>query len=260
MKKFTIEPNQYEKIASILIPTRNRMIPTFHNDGFAQEGGLISTLESIYNTTEDKDSVEIILRVDDDDTNTLDNLHLLNKYDEAFEIRILKGSRYRGYVDLWKMWNELAHEAKGEFLVLFSDDVTMESVGWEKLLQKHSGKVGVVRSTYTEGMLGQTEDFLLCPCIHNKIVELQGRMEFHESVDLKWTIWNRLAKEKGYDFVIPEMGIQMSHKCMGGEHVRDNMPASDPGGVTRHVSIIESDLQRVIDGFRSCTDEINSVY
>ena len=90
MKKFTIEPNQYDRIASVLIPTRNRMIPTYHNDGFAQTGGLLSSLESIYKNTENKDQVEIILRVDNDDSNTLDNLHLLDKYDKAFKIKLLK--------------------------------------------------------------------------------------------------------------------------------------------------------------------------
>ena len=248
MKNFTIDCNQYNKIASVIIPTRNRMVPTFHNDGFAQEGGLISTLESIYKNTQEKDQIEIILRVDNDDTNTLDNLHLLDKYDKAFKMKLLKGDRYGGYVDLWKMWNELAEAAEGEFLVPFSDDVTMQTSGWEGILKKHSGKIGLVKSTYSEGMLGQQSDFLLIPCIHSKIVELQGRMEFHEAVDLKWTIWNRLAKEKGYNFEINETEIVMSHKCMGGEHVRDGLPPTDPGGVRRHTDIIEADLQRVIDG------------
>tara|TARA_R110000744_G_scaffold296453_1_gene406321 strand:+ start:441 stop:1202 length:762 start_codon:yes stop_codon:yes gene_type:complete len=249
MKKFTIEPNQYKKMVSILIPTRNRMIPSYHNDGFAQEGGLIPTLESIYKNTEHRDGIEIILRVDNDDVNTLDNLNMLDKYDEVFDIKLLKGDRYGGYKDIWRFFNELSEAAEGEFLIPFSDDETMETFGWDSILAEHTGKVGIVKSDYS-GDYDPIDPVvkLMIPCIHSKIIELQGSMAFHESMDLKWDIWNELAKQKGYNFEIPEPRFEMKHDCMGGEHVRDGLPPSDPGGVVRFTPRIKSDLQRVIDG------------
>ena len=243
MKKFTIESNQYKKLVSIIMPTRNRMIPTFHNDGFAQEGGLITSLESIYNTTEHKDKIEIILRV-----------HLLDKYDKVFDMKLLKGDRYGGYVDLWRMWNELAAAAEGEFVLPFSDDVTMKTVGWEGIMESNSGKVSIVKASFLEGVNGfsgegfTTEEFLAIPFIHSKIIELQGYMELHASTDTKWTVWNNIAKKKGYNFEIIEPNIQLSHKCMGGEHVRDELPPTRPDGITAHYDIIEDDVQRVING------------
>ena len=225
------------------------MIPTYHNDGFAQEGGLISSLESIYKNTENKDQVEIILRVDNDDNNTLDNLHLLDKYDKTFKIKLLKGDRYGGYADIWRFWNELADAAEAEFLIPFSDDETIVTYGWDTILAEHTGKVGIVKSSYSGDYDPDNPAIkLMIPCIHSKIVELQGSMAFHESMDLKWDIWVDIATSKGYDFIIPESRFEMRHNCMGGEHVRDGLPPTDPGGVARYKSRIEDDLLRVIHG------------
>ena len=105
-KKFTMKPNEYKKVVTVMLPTRNRM---------TVEGGLIDTLESLSKNTKHKDKIEILIRMDEDDSNTMDNLHLLDKYNDEFEMFCMKGPRFGGYVDIWKYWNEMASEAQGEF-------------------------------------------------------------------------------------------------------------------------------------------------
>jgi hypothetical protein len=238
MKQFTINPDQYDLPISIILPTRNRI-------STSGDGGLIAALESLYINTINKENTEIILRIDDDDVNTLNNIHLLDKYDKAFKMKLLKGSRYGGYVDIWKFWNELAEEAVGEFLVPFSDDTIMETYGWDKILMEHSGKIGFVKSSYTESISPDIN--MVIPCIHSKIIELQGYMSFHEAMDKHHDLFVEYAKEKGYNFIIEDDRITFRHIGLQGEHVKDGLPPTDVGGIFRYRDKIESDVQRVIN-------------
>lgn len=243
---FTVEPNQQEKVVSVMIPTRNRMIPNYDPE-FPKQGGLLNTLESLFVNTEDKDKVEIILRIDDDDKNTLDNLHLLEKYNEAFDFRILKGNRYGGYIHMYKFINEMAEIAKGEFLFSFNDDATMDTPGWEKIIAEHSGKVGIVKPIFgsIDGP-GPTEN--LFPILHRKIIEIQGYYSLHEGTDAHYDIWCRVIRGLGYNVEIEEDRLQSMHIPLGGEHVRDGL-LSDPGGIAHYIDKITADAVKLINHF-----------
>tara|TARA_B100000287_G_scaffold127705_1_gene119740 strand:- start:3455 stop:4294 length:840 start_codon:yes stop_codon:yes gene_type:complete len=242
---FMIEPKQYKKIVSVMIPTRNRMVPNYDPD-FPQVGGLLNTLESIFQNTTSKEKVEIILRVDDDDKNTLDNLHLLDKYNDAFDLRVLKGPRYRGYIHMYRFINEMAAVANGEFLFSFNDDATIDTPSWEALLEEHSGKVGIIGPFFRGNEGGPTQN--LFPIIHRKIIEVQGYYSLHEATDTHYDYWCSILRGLGYELRIEDDRISTTHVPLGGEHVRDDL-FSDPGGVKNYIDKITADAVRLINYF-----------
>jgi len=93
-------------LVSILIATRKRI----HR--------LIQTIESIYKTAQSGD-FEIILRIDDDDVETLANLNLLKPFDK---VRYIVGPRYRGYESHPVFMDELAEIARGRWCFFLDDD------------------------------------------------------------------------------------------------------------------------------------------
>ena len=230
--------NKYDRVVTVMLPTRNRM---------TVEGGLLDTLESLYKNTEHKDKIEVILRIDDDDYNTLDNLKLIDKYYEELNISIIQGDRYGGYKDIWKYWNEMASMAKGEFLFAFNDDATIDTFGWETILEKHSGKIGLIKAKFNGNENGTTQ--LLFPIIHSKIVEIQGYLGFHETMDGHYDMFIDIGKDLGHNFEILENDIITTHIPLGGEHVKDGL-VSDVGGVYRYGDKITEDVKKVINNLK----------
>jgi glycosyltransferase involved in cell wall biosynthesis len=114
-------------LVSILLATRNR-VPR-----------LLKTIQSIYNTAKSRD-FEILLRIDDDDHETLQNLHLLKPYPE---VSYIIGSRYEGYISHPIFMDELVAIAKGEWFFFFDDDTTILGEDWDKqlVLVPTSGKI-----------------------------------------------------------------------------------------------------------------------
>ncbi len=113
-------------LVSILMPTRCRF------------PRLIETIDSIYNTAKLGD-FEILLRIDDDDEDTINNLYLLRKYEKVSFIVI--GKRYRGYVSMATFYEELILHAKGQWFFFFDDDTVLIQVekdkeSWDKQLAK----------------------------------------------------------------------------------------------------------------------------
>lgn len=107
------------KLVSILIASRKRF------------SRLIKTIESIYETS-DKNNLEILIRFDDDDKDSLNNLTFLEKYKE---VKYFIGSRMKGYGSHHEFMNELAEHATGKWNFFFDDDVIIIGKDWDKQLE-----------------------------------------------------------------------------------------------------------------------------
>ena len=61
------------------------------------------TLKSIVKNTKDKTRLEIIIRADNDDIETLTNMSRIEAYKQHFEMKIIVDDRWGGYADMDKI-------------------------------------------------------------------------------------------------------------------------------------------------------------
>lgn len=109
---------------SILIPSRGRV------------KFLDRTIKSIWDTSSSKGAVEILLRVDEDDKETI---NYLNNLKHLSSIQVVIGSRKEGYKSLPYFFNEIAKVAKGNPLMCCNDDVIFETKDWDKIIEEVAG-------------------------------------------------------------------------------------------------------------------------
>lgn len=102
-------------IVSFLIPTRGRLQM------------LLECIQSIKNTASPDVQVEILVRIDEDDHETLAGR-------DRIPGEIIVGPRWNGYDSVYIFINELAAKSHGDWLVPWNDDIFMTTYHWDKLL------------------------------------------------------------------------------------------------------------------------------
>jgi hypothetical protein len=105
---------------SIILPTRGR------------PQALARSIDSLRQTAV-SDSFEILLRVDEDDAETID------RFVGPRCCRAWVGERY-GYRGLHRYVNELCEIAFGEWLFLWNDDALMQTKGWDEIIARYTSR------------------------------------------------------------------------------------------------------------------------
>lgn len=106
-------------LVSVLLPTRGRT------------HGLHRSVESLLRQCLDRSLVEILLKVDDDDAETLE---FVKGMGWAEPIRVYSGPRGEGYWHIHEWLTFLGTQARGDWLLNWSDDCEMLTQGWERHL------------------------------------------------------------------------------------------------------------------------------
>jgi len=120
---------KYKFLIGIMIPTRKRI-------QFLKE-----CLDSFNTKTKDKSLVELLLKIDSDD---LDTLKFAEAYKSKIEIKICVTDRKKGYGSLHEHYDSLAKISESEFLQVFNDDIEMLTQDWEQQIIPYSGKYNVL--------------------------------------------------------------------------------------------------------------------
>lgn len=102
-------------IVSFLIPTRQRL------------QALLDGIKSIKETASPDVQLEFLIRVDEDDSETLAGR-------DCIPGKVIVGPRYCGYRSNHVFVNELAANSHGDWLVIWNDDAFMRCQDWDKLL------------------------------------------------------------------------------------------------------------------------------
>lgn len=144
---------------SVLLPTRGRV------------GALISSIRSLLDNFSNDNSIEILLRFDDDDLNTAESVKRLIGNEERIHFCI--GQKY-GYRGLHRYTNELAASARGDWLILFSDDALMQTKDWDKEIEKYNGQM-VFLDTVAQDMH--------FPIIPRKVFDVLGHISLSTHCD-----------------------------------------------------------------------------
>jgi hypothetical protein len=149
---------------SVILPTRGRT------------GLLNRMLESLVMTADDPSRVEVVLRVDDDDTETLVYLHEQARTTWATMLHRLfcvTGPRLNGYASTPTFINEAAAAATADLLLLNNDDVAFHTHGWDRRLVEEAAK-------YPDGIFDLCVDSVVnnpnCvfPCQSRRQMDLLG--------------------------------------------------------------------------------------
>ena len=112
-------PRDSGPLVSILIPSRGR--PEY----------LKHAVASCFETVDDRKNVEVLIRCDEDDKETIDVAIRLQQF---FGLSWYCGPRKLGYLSLPEYFNSLLPQAKGDWLILFNDDACFTQKGWDTAL------------------------------------------------------------------------------------------------------------------------------
>jgi hypothetical protein len=152
-----------DKLASILIPSRNRF------------DSLLEAVGSIVSNTKFLEKIEIIIRFDKDDENSLSRLDELPT--DKVDINIMVGEKY-GYIELYKYVNEMCEKTKGEFIVWFNDDCVIKTKEWDAIIAEYTGKIVCFYPDHKGTGSGN-----IFPIISRKIYEITGHFALSQQVD-----------------------------------------------------------------------------
>ena len=145
------------KLISIIIPTRLRV-------------HLIEkALNSIVETVNLRDRIEVLIRFDDDDTDSIVKFLQLEVL-QQLDVRVFVGPRHR-YLHLNDYFNELCKYSIGDFIFAIADDCVIKTMNWDNLIESFSGQAIVLRSN-VQGVNSNVIN--ACPILSRKIYNILG--------------------------------------------------------------------------------------
>jgi glycosyltransferase involved in cell wall biosynthesis len=182
-------PN-YKKLISILIPTRKRIKL------------LKECLDSFNNQTQDKSLVEILLKIDTDD---LETIEFINQYKltSSIEIKDIITDRKNGYGSLDEHMNHLSSFSEAEFLLGMNDDIEMLTEGWEQRYIPYKGKnflLAINIQAIKEGAIHNWwEGYNAFPTIPYDFRHYMGALQGHPMLDDWWEHVMKPIRNQGLD-------------------------------------------------------------
>jgi len=138
--------NKKKLTVSFLIPTRGRLQM------------LIDAIRSIKENASPEVQVEILVRIDEDDHETLAGR-------DRIQGEIIVGPRWCGYESVTMFINDMAAKSRGDWIVPWNDDAFMMTDQWDKLLSPVDDvKILWFRASYEWAF----------PVVNRKLYELWG--------------------------------------------------------------------------------------
>jgi hypothetical protein len=108
-------------LISVIMPTRGPL------------EGLIKALKSIRDTCSDNSKVEILLRIDDDDSRRIIDIPDLKA---GYGVKTVIGPRGAGYMDMGRFADDLLDIAQGKWAWLFDDDSWVIGNTWLEQMER----------------------------------------------------------------------------------------------------------------------------
>ena len=142
----------YSMKITVLLPTRGRPQLAWRS------------LQSLINQATEPHNLEILLAIDNDDTDTL-------KFFTAkrYPVKLLKFERL-GYKKLHMYLNTLAKHATGDWFMFWNDDAMMLTRQWDRQIYKHAGEFVLLRMP----VKNHPHPFALFPIIPRTWYDLLG--------------------------------------------------------------------------------------
>jgi len=157
---------------------------------------------------------EILIAVDNDDPQVKE----YRRVAKGYKNRRLFVCKPHGYSELHEYFNLLASEAKGDWLMLWNDDATMETDGWVKVVSKQDHTKPLVLNIWHEVNN-------LFPLISRAWYEVIGHYSFNTHAD-SWV--QQIGERSGTQVFID--GIKIIH----------NKPMDETGQASTHTAVNDS--------------------
>ena len=181
------------KKISVMFPTRGRPTLALHS------------MQSMINTADDPSGLEFLISVDDDDQATINYVQsTIVPYFEEKDLDLYVYVQPRlGYSRLNEYLNQLASHSHGEWLIVWNDDASMESQGWDTEVSSHTGQFAVLRFNDNHG-----HPYAIFPVIPRDWLMMFGTISPHVITD-GW------VSQVAY---MNDAVIQLASKCFHDRH------------------------------------------
>lgn len=158
--------NEYS--IAVLLPTRGRT------------DALSRSVISLFNRCTIKDKVQLILAFDNDDEVGMNHFteHVQPWLDERNISYTAMCFDSMGYEGLNKYYNAMADEASADWLFVWNDDAIMETAGWDKIINLHTGKFQLLK-VHTHG----EHPYSIFPIVPSEWVKTTGYLSCHQMID-----------------------------------------------------------------------------
>jgi hypothetical protein len=147
----------------------------------------MKSINSLASTASTTDDIEFIIRIDDDDTDTISNLPNLPK---NLNIKPIIGPRH-GYSKIYEYLYEMFLQSNGEFVFCFSDDVQMQTPNWDLYIRKHIDDICIIFM-----------EVEIIFAIHRKIIETYQKFSEHYAAD------------RIYKYIALQLGIYVRYSAL----------------------------------------------
>ena len=165
-------------LVSVMVPSRGR------------PDRLRSTLANIRDTASHPERVEILVRLDDDDTPSLDIKDGLHAECAPCRLRVLVEPRGKGYDDIHRFFNEMAARAKGDYVMVFGDDGRFVTSNWLQAIEERRHRLSVLHfPTFNTPNNKEPKSWYggqivnPFPLMHRKLAQLAGQLSGHWAID-----------------------------------------------------------------------------
>lgn len=215
-------------IASVTIPTFTR--PYSKLTAFNR---LVPQLED---TASDPDDIEILVKIDDGDTQAFDQCSKYAEQYPNFHFWVTPSLGYRGintYHDF------LAPKSKGQFILISADDNIMESKGWDKMLYNYIDKT----TWFLKPFHGQPTKGNLSQIMHRHLYDLVGHTGRYPT---DW-FWDNIHMTYPIQWDTPEIRYLHSWTGFNEENATDEIQGPltlDHGEVGRIIEIVERERNK----------------
>lgn len=178
----------YKKLIGVMIPTRKRVQL------------LKECLDSLNTKTKNKSLVELLLKIDIDDQETID---FINSYQSEIDIKQVISDRKNGYGSLNEYYDSLAQISEAEFLMVFNDDVEMTTDAWEEQFVPFSGTnyiIAIKNERIRNGVKSPIfDDYNGNPSIPHDFYKALGTLSCHPMLDDWWVHVTRKIREQNFE-------------------------------------------------------------
>lgn len=153
---------------SVLLPTRKR------------RESLKSSISSLMTLAHDPTEVEILLAMDNDDTETIEwvKTNVLPEIEASGMDATLVTFTPMGYINLHQYVNALAQLANGRWLMFWNDDAVMQTQDWDLRITEQDGQFAVLRMP-----THNCHPYAIFPIVPRDWYYLLGHLSNHQLTD-----------------------------------------------------------------------------
>jgi hypothetical protein len=148
--------------------------------------GMIKTLHSFIDEADNVDDIEFLVGLDFDDIFCITELQSYqNRVWPNIQFRYHIFEKRRPWGELYECWNQMAADAKGEWLHFATDDMCNTTKHWDKIVKdRYRGKFVHIRTMVFDGMGGHTHPCATVPYVNRKFYDIMGHVAHNMQIDL----------------------------------------------------------------------------